>query len=57
MPRENMKMIRFHTILTLFMLCFLVVGKAVACDDVECPQKWVWSDAEGTCIEQPGEVS
>ena len=23
-----------------------------ACNhDIECPEKWVWSDAEGTCVE------
>jgi hypothetical protein len=30
----------------------LSAGAAYACDyDILCPTKWVWSDAEGTCVE------
>ena len=27
-------------------------GAALACShDIQCPDKWVWSDKEGTCVE------
>ena len=45
----------------LFMLAALLViplGAASACGhDILCPVKWVWSDAEGTCVEDPKETS
>lgn len=53
-------MIRFHPILTVLIVSVFVclfAWQAAACDDVECPELWVWSDAEGTCIKQFGEVS
>ena len=28
----------------------LAAGASLACDDIECPKNWVWSDKEGTCI-------
>ena len=43
----------------LFMLSALLIipfSAAYACNhDILCPEKWVWSDAEGTCVEaEPG---
>lgn len=30
------------------------IGAAHACShDIYCPEKWVWSDSEGTCVEAP----
>ncbi len=30
------------------------VGTAYACNhDILCPVNWVWSDSEGTCVEDP----
>lgn len=30
------------------------VGAVFACDeDILCPDRWVWSDKEGTCVEAP----
>ena len=41
----------------LFMLTTLSVlsgGAAFACNhDILCPDNWVWSDGEGTCVEDP----
>ncbi len=40
----------------LFVLVFgatlivLTAGHGLACDDIECPKSWVWSDEQGTCI-------
>lgn len=39
----------------MFMIASFAVGSAAfACHhDITCPAKWVWSDAEGTCVENP----
>jgi len=50
-------MIRFRPVILVAGVICLFAWQAKACDDVECPESWVWSDAEGTCIEQSGEVS
>jgi hypothetical protein len=35
-------------------LSVLSVGAAYACNhDILCPDNWVWSDGEGTCVEEP----
>ena len=37
---------------------FAVGSAAFACHhDIMCPAKWVWSDAEGSCVEAPGGTS
>ncbi|MFQ5625622.1 MAG: hypothetical protein ACE5FM_03095 [Methyloligellaceae bacterium] len=45
----------------LFMLCAAIIislSAAYACNhDILCPEKWVWSDAEGTCVEDSKETS
>jgi len=42
---------------SLFMLSAapaISVGAAYACNhDIQCPDNWVWSDGEGTCVEDP----
>lgn len=38
----------------LFAVSALSIGAAYACaHDILCPTHWVWSDGEGTCIEDP----
>ena len=45
-----------HFLLLLLALLSVRAGTAYACShDILCPEKWVWSDAEGTCVEaDPG---
>lgn len=32
-------------------------GAVLACDqDIFCPDTWVWSDSEGTCVKAPTET-
>ncbi len=50
-------MIRIRPILIAATFVCLFAWQAMACDDVECPEMWVWSDAEGTCVWQLDEVS
>ncbi len=47
-----------QTFLLLLFISALAAGagRVYACNhDILCPEKWVWSDAEGTCVEaEPG---
>ncbi len=45
-------------LLMLSAVSALSIGAAYACNhDILCPVKWVWSDGEGTCIEDTKETS
>lgn len=49
--------IRFRPIPIVAMFACVSAWPALACNDVERPDTWVWSDAEGTWVKQRGEVS
>jgi len=41
-------------LLVLSAVSAITVGAAHACNhDILCPDNWVWSDGEGTCVEDP----
>jgi len=41
-----------HIFLLILFASTLFAGVANACNhDILCPDQWVWSDAEGTCVE------
>ena len=47
---DNMKYV--FAIILLSTLSVISVGTAHACmHDIMCPVNWVWSDSEGTCVE------
>lgn len=44
----------FAVMITALMITGLTIISSLACDqDIFCPDGWMWSDNEGSCIDAP----
>ncbi len=56
--KRNHRMKHAIALLVLSAVSAFSTSAAYACNhDILCPVKWVWSDGEGTCIEDTKETS